>query len=233
MTSTRSIVILGALEQELAAFHRRTTNGKWRGVDVHFALTGVGKVAAAATTQRVISEHRPAAVLFTGVAGSLDPARKIGHIGIGVAAIDADFDVRAWMPGHARGQLPFGGGRLWASDPALVRLALEAPVPGLFPAYIATGSAFLDHPAKAAFLRNVLPDLEAEVGGGLRRPDLIEMEGSAVLQVSAANRVPALAIRAVSDGVEGDAVADFNAFVDQAVEVYAGVVEHVLDHARF
>jgi adenosylhomocysteine nucleosidase len=233
MASTAPIVILGALEQELAAFHRRTKEGKWRGVEVRFALTGVGKVAAAATTQRMIAEHRPAAVLFTGVAGSLDPARNIGDIGIGVAAIDADFDVRAWMPGHARGQLPFGGGRLWASDPELVRLALAAPVPGLFPAYIATGSAFLDSAGKAAFHRDVLPDLAAELDGRSRRPDLIEMEGSAVLQIAAANKIPALAIRAVSDGFAGDAVADFNGFIARSVEIYAGVVEHVLDHARF
>jgi nucleoside phosphorylase len=121
---------------------------------------------------------------------------------------------------------------VWTAHPALVAAALEAAAavaPGrLFPAYIATGSAFLDTAGKARFIAEALGDLEADIGGAPRRPDLIEMEGSAVMQVAAANRVPALAIRAVSDALAGDAVEDFHAFIGRAAERYAGVVEAVL-----
>lgn len=228
MARDRTVVILGALPEELAAYARRIVDGRWHGLRIHTALTGVGKPAAAAATQRAIDLHAPEAVIFTGVAGALDPALRIGDIGIGVAAIDADLDIRAWRPGTRRGELPFTGERLMRSDPALVRLALAAPVPRLFPAYIATGSAFLDAPGKARFRREVLPELAAVVDGRERLPDLIEMEGSAVLQTAIANRVPALAVRAVSDAVEGDAVADFDAFLRQAIGEYVGVVDRVL-----
>jgi adenosylhomocysteine nucleosidase len=225
-------VILGALPEELAAFQARIVAGRWRGVEVHLALTGVGKPAAAATTQRLICEHRPDAVVFTGVAGSLDAQRGIGNIGIGVAAIDADLDVRAWRPDLLRGAQPFTGVRVLRSDPRLVAAALACPVAGLFPAYIASGSAFLDTAGKTRFRTEVLPDLVAEIDGIERVPDLIEMEGSAVLQTALANGVPALAIRAVSDGVEGDAVADFEGFIRGAVGRYAQVVEAVLDRIQ-
>jgi adenosylhomocysteine nucleosidase len=223
-----AVVLLGALPQELAAFTSRIVAGRWAGVRIHAALTGIGKPAAAATTQRLISLHRPDAVVFTGVAGSLDPQRGIGDIGIGVAAIDAELDLRPLRPDCRLGEDPFVGRRVLRSDPRLVAAALASGVPGLFPAYIASGSAFLDSPGKARFRREVLPELEAEIDGVTRRPDLIEMEGSAVLQTATANAVPALAIRAVSDGVEGDAVADFEGFLHSAIGRYAQVVEAVL-----
>lgn len=222
------VVLLGALPQELAAYAGRIRDGRWHGVRVHTALTGVGKPAAAAATQRAIMEHRPDAIIFTGVAGALHPGLRIGAIGIGVAAIDADLDIRSWQPGTRRGELPFGGGRVFACDARLAALAFASGEPGVFPAYIASGSAFLDAAGKARFIREVLPDLAAGIGGAERTPDLIEMEGSAVLQTAIANRVPALAIRAVSDALEGDAVADFDAFVREAIGHYAGVVDHVL-----
>jgi adenosylhomocysteine nucleosidase len=223
-----SVLILGALPQELAACERRLVAGRWNGVEVHLALTGVGKPAAAAAAQRMIDRHRPDAIVFTGVAGALDPARRIGEIGIGVAAIDADLDIRAWLPGTRRGEHPFTGLRVLRSDPVLAAAALATPVAGLFPAYIASGSAFLDTAGKDRFRREVLPDLAAEIDGAPRLPDLIEMEGSAVLQTALAEGVPALAIRAVSDTAGGDAVADFNAFVADAIASYLPVVERVL-----
>lgn len=224
----RSAVILGALPEELAAFQRFITAGRWHGVAVHCALTGVGKTAAAAATQRAISAHAPDAIIFTGAAGSLKADLAIGAIGIGVAAIDADLDIRAWQPNALRGELPFTGQRVFASDARLVATALGAPVGGLFAAYIATGSAFLDTPGKARFCAAVLPDLAATIDGTMRTPDLIEMEGSAVLQIATAHQVPALAIRAVSDALDGDAVTDFNAFIQEAIGRYALVVDHVL-----
>jgi len=48
-----AVVVLGALPQELAAFSSRIVAGRWAGVRIHAALTGIGKPAAAATTQRL------------------------------------------------------------------------------------------------------------------------------------------------------------------------------------
>lgn len=230
-TSDPTIVLLGAMPEELAAFEHHLVDGRWHGIRVHLALTGVGKPAAAAVTQRTIDRHAPDAVIFTGVAGALHPGQRIGDIGIGTAAIDADLDLRALLPGWRLGQ-QFDGSRIMRSDPRLVRLALASDVPRLFPAYIASGSAFLDTAGKARFRSEVLPLLAGTIDGSERQPDLIEMEGSAVLQTANANGVPALAIRAVSDAVDGDAVADFGAFLRAAIGHYTGVVDHVLRNLR-
>lgn len=223
----RPVLVVGAMPEEIAAFTARCRGGRWRGLPVELALTGIGKISAAAATQRAIDRHQPLAVVFTGAAGALDPARRIGEIGIGVAAIDAELDLRPWQPTLRRGELP-DGGRLWRSDPRLVAAALAAPVDGLFPAYLATTSVFLDTPGKARFRAN-LAELTADVDGRARTPDLVEMEGAAVLQVAALAGVPALAIRAVSDAVDGDAATDFSGFLREAIGRSAGVVEAVFD----
>ena len=223
-----TLLLLGALPQEIDAYQHRLTAGRWHGHRVEVVATGVGKVAAAAATRRAIDTHRPDALVFTGVAGALDPRLALGQVGVAHGAIDADFDIRAWMPGVLRGEHPFGGGRVFPCHDRLVAAALGAAVPGLFEAYLATGSAFLDRTGKADFRRTVLPDLAAEVGGRRRTPDLIDMETSAVLQVAATDGLPALALRAVSDTCEGDAVADFNAFLDIAIQHYEQVVDHLL-----
>jgi adenosylhomocysteine nucleosidase len=228
MPAVRRVVILAAMPEESAAFHARVVDGRWAGVEAIIALAGIGKTAAAAAAQHAIVQHAPDALILTGAAGALDRRLRIGDIGIVAGAIDADLDLRAWRRELRRGELPFGGGRVMRSDPRLTAAALAAPVDGLFSAYVATGSAFLDTPGKARFIADILPELRDSVDGGERTPDLIEMEGAAILQVAAANRVPALAIRAVSDAVDGDAVADFTAFIQAAIGRYAVVVEHVL-----
>ncbi len=223
-----TIVLLGALPQEIDAYHHRLEDGRWHGHHVIVLPTGVGKVAAAAATRQALDRHRPDALFFTGVAGALERHLVLGDVGVAHGAIDADFDIRAWMPGAARGELPFGGGRIFPCDDRLVQAALAAPVPGLFEAYLATGSAFLDRQGKATFCREVLTDLAGVVGGRQRTPDLIDMETSAVLQVAAADGIPTLALRAVSDTCDGDAVADFDAFLTVAIRHYEQVVDHVL-----
>jgi adenosylhomocysteine nucleosidase len=222
------VLILGAMPAELAACRARLRRGRWRDAQVRLSLTGVGKPAAAATTARAISVFRPHALIFTGVAGALDPRRRIGDLGIGLAAIDADLDLSRLVPGKPRGEQPFSRERIYPSHPALVAAALALAPPRSFPAYIASGSSFLDASGKAAFIRDTRPLLAAAVAGRHRLPDLIEMEGSAVLQAAALLGVPALALRAVSDEVSGDAAADFTAFLDQAAARSVELIDRLL-----
>jgi adenosylhomocysteine nucleosidase len=71
-------------------------------------------------------------------------------------------------------------------------------------------------------------ELAGVIDGVFRRPNLYNMEDSAVLQVCNANNVPAVIIRAVSDTVEGEAAEDFNAFIDGAVDNYVHIVNYML-----
>ena len=193
------------------------------------AETGVGKTCAAATTQRMIDLYKPRTIIFTGLAGALDESLKAGDIGIGIAAIDADMDLRSFDASYQRGEMLFTRERLFYSDAMLVKIARNAPVKKLFDAYIATGSAFLNKQGKKEFIKQANPELAASLEGAMQQPNLYEMEGSAVLQVAQKNNVPALALRVVSDTLNGDAVKDFKAFIKKETKHCASVVEFVLE----
>lgn len=196
-------------------------------VDVDFSVIGIGKVDAAAHTAELLVRRQPHWLVLVGVAGALRPHLRLGALGIVTGAIDADLDVTAWRPGFRRGQHPLTRECIYRSDTNLASLALAAGHPGAFPAVAATGSAFLDERGKAAFLRDTLPQLSAQ---GEDAPSLIDMETSAFLQVCHRHRAPALALRSVSDTLEGDASADFEAFLRQATHSYAPVLQYLLDH---
>jgi len=231
----KKIAILGAMPQEVEAYQNLVIDGKWNDKEVYVGVTGVGKAAAAASTQKVISEFQPDAIIFTGVAGALDPTLEIGDLCIGVAAIDADLDVRTWDSSYQKGEMPFTRERVYRSDSDLVGLAHQAAYQSeigrkLIDAYIATGSKFLDQTGKEKFVSNGIADLTAEVNGNDQIPNIYEMEGSAVLQVANANNVPCLAIRTISDTLHGDAPKDFNKFVEKAVDDYVAIVDYVLEN---
>lgn len=229
----RSLLVVGALAEETACFGQLEPAACAVGAIVRLGILGVGKVAAAAATERLLAETRPDAAVLVGVAGGLKPEHGLGQVGVVQAAIDAEFDVRAWQPRLRRGEHPFTGERVFPAHPELTRRALAAAPSGkAFFAYAASGSVFLDHSAKRAFVRDVAPDLAHEwPGGGMRTPDLIDMETSAFLQIASAHGVPALALRAVSDPLEGDAAADFAAFLAGASATYVDMVRALLTPA--
>jgi adenosylhomocysteine nucleosidase len=246
MGEIKKVGILSAMPQENRAFNLAHQRHHWHKKRIELGLTGVGKSAAAAKTAEFIVGLEPDLLIFTGVAGSLDDSLEIGDIGIVQYAIDADLDVRVWKESpeaedYLRGQLPFTRERVFQSDPYLVEQALKAPTDlndhwyegaledvKLFEGYVATGSAFLAADGKKDFNEKVNPDLEAELDGIVRRPNLYDMETSAVLQVANAYKTPALVIRAVSDTTRGDSPKDFNEFVKNVIDSYVPIVSHIL-----
>ena len=82
-----------------------------------------------------------------------------------------------------------------------------------------TGSEFVTVERKVA-----LRPVWASVGD----PDAVEMECAAVAQVCKMYSLPFLGLRALSDTLEGDANADFNAFCQEAADNLYPVVSHVV-----
>ena len=70
----KKIVLLAAMGSEVAPL-RTALPG------ILILGTGVGKVAAAMNTQRAITEHRPDALVFVGVAGGLGDVPRLAEIG--------------------------------------------------------------------------------------------------------------------------------------------------------
>lgn len=216
------IAILGAMDTEtapvLAALADPSptslrgipcVSASFAGRRVVVAATGVGKVNAALTTTLVVERFAPSAVVFTGVAGVLDPDLQPGDVVVAETLVHHDL-LRYTEAGErprvikspATGvpnpiELP--------ASPELLALALDtAPdvalegIAGARPprvrfGTIATGDSFIGAQAKKAQLR---ADFRAHA---------CEMEGAAVAQVCRELGVPFLVVRGLSDRASGDA----------------------------
>lgn len=234
-----TIGLICAVPQELAALHSalaethaeglahtRFVTGVLDGHDVVLAGSGMGKVNAAIVTTLLADRFGCRTIVFSGVAGGLDPALSIGDVVVADRIIQHDAGVlenekiRPYQPGHAPIINP--SDRLgYPVDPGLlerVRQRLgDVSLPGqIVYGTVLTGDQYLNCDRTRAWLLS-------ELGG-----QAIEMEGGAVAQVCEAFGLPWLVIRALSDLAGGNALFDFTAFVEQASATSATILRHLL-----
>jgi adenosylhomocysteine nucleosidase len=109
-----------AQAEPLPAGPFRALRGELEGVPVVVAQCGIGKVNAGALTQFVVSQGARS-VVFTGVAGALDPSLRVGDVVVGVDAVQHDVDVTGlgYAPGVrvVRGRV--ASGDVFVADPVL------------------------------------------------------------------------------------------------------------------
>lgn len=222
--------VIGAMPEETATLdalleHRTVTtvgpyellDGTLDGHPVTLAVCGVGKVNAAALTQTLL-EHGATRVLFTGVAGAVDPDLAVGDVVVSRDAVQHDVDVTPL--GYDRGMVP-GEPLTWQADPTLVEIAVKAareavPEARIVTGRIASGDQFIADPQYVAQLRS---DFAATC---------TEMEGAAVAHVCARWDIPWVVIRSISDTADHDASVDFRAFTEIAAQRAGAVVRGML-----
>jgi adenosylhomocysteine nucleosidase len=192
--------------------------GTFMGKNVVLCKSGVGKVNAAVCTQILIDHFGVDAILFTGVAGAVDPSLNIGDLVISTTCLQHDMDVTAL--GFARGMIPYAETSIFAAEPSLIALA-EASCEKLFPGrslkgIILSGDQFVAD-------RDVVRALHEELNGACT-----EMEGAAVAQVSTMNHVPFVIIRSMSDKADGSAHVNFAEFTIQASTHSHQIIEDML-----
>ena len=227
--SLKPVAVVGAMPEEVERLTAgledaqpldvgpyRLTRGELEGVTVVAAECGIGKVNAAALTQHLVSLG-VGSVVFTGVAGALDPSLRVGDVVIGVDAVQHDVDVTGL--GYAPGEVP-GTGTVFASDPRLVALA-EAAARDLtdvrvVTGRVASGDVFVADPATGARIRELFGAACAE------------MEGAASAQVCAAWGVPFVVVRSISDTADHAAQVDFRSFTRLAAERAEALVRGLL-----
>lgn len=226
--STSRIAIMGALDeevQELLNHLSDRTEKKWKGITFHEGILfgkevvivkcGVGKIFAALTTQKLIEFYEPEALIFTGVAGALNPNYEIGDIVLANDCVQHDLD--ATGIGIPRGKVPFTEFHFFECSKELIQKAQSTPTHHtIHTGRILTGDQFLTTSSELEYLTS-------ELYG-----DAVEMEGAAVGFVCTFNDVPFLIIRTISDKADHSATIDFTEFVEEVSKNSLELIKHLL-----
>jgi adenosylhomocysteine nucleosidase len=249
------LAIISATHEEIAAIvdsltalrtqevgRRRYHLGRLCDTEVVAVFSRWGKVAAAATVMQAVVSYAATEVIFTGVAGAVDPELSIGDVIVGTELVQHDMDASPLFP---RYEIPLLGKAVIAADSALcARLTIAA-------------QEFLGHDLKTAVLRSELAAFDISsprVRAGLiasgdkffaradeidalrrRLPGAlcVEMEGAAVAQVCDEHAVKFGVIRTISDAADHNAVHDFPRFSSAIAGRYsAGILSRFVRRSR-
>lgn len=191
-------------------------SGALEGHRVLLAECGIGKVNAAALTQALLAAGATRLV-FTGVAGAVEPGLDVGDIVVSSDTVQHDVDVTGL--GYRLGEVP-GCGASWPADEGLVALARAAaedlPDLKVVVGRVASGDTFV---AGAEATRRLAREFAAAC---------TEMEGAAVGQICARWGVPFVIVRSISDRADHTAQVDFRAFTKRAAANAEMVVRGLL-----
>lgn len=234
----RLIGVMGAMDVELEMIHqdmlieqvdtiaqRIFTVGTLYDIPCITVRAGIGKVNAAMTSEMLIREYGVDAIVFTGVAGGIDPDLHIGDIVISERVVH-----------HDLGEIQPDSFVVWdtigyIADSALVEFTMQAvmktifkPIPpemregrNLLPrvklGIVATGDQFIASETKRQWIEQSL------------HAACVEMEGAAVAQVCTVHDVPFVIIRSLSDLANEEADIDFESFVHYAAANSNAIVQ--------
>lgn len=231
--TTSVIGLIGAMDEEIELLLAQMVSSKkvskagvnyvkgtLQGREIVVCKSGVGKVNAAVTTQILIDHFGVSQVLFTGVAGALDPRLNIGDIVISSSCMQHDMDVTPL--GYERGVIPYQSISDFPADDRLISLAEQAckelSAEGYLVGKVLSGDQFIAS-------RDTVQTLYEQLNGVCA-----EMEGSAVAQVCHMNGVPYVVIRSMSDKADGSAHVNFAEFTVKASQRSHSIVSHILNH---
>jgi adenosylhomocysteine nucleosidase len=232
MIQNSPIAILTAIPEEMAAFGLhfiqtgqqtvagiRVHQGALDGRAVVLAESGIGKVNGALAATILLDRFACRGIIFSGVAGGLDPALAVGDLVIATDIIQHDYGamIKGELEVYRAGVLPFPqfrGDLPLTANPDLIGLAREAleDAASVHFGTILTGDSYLGctHTRERLF---------GDFSGRA-----VDMESGAVAQIADAFGLPWLIIRALSDLAGEDSQLDFQIFAKEAAEKAAATV---------
>jgi adenosylhomocysteine nucleosidase len=211
------------------------TEGILSGRHVVIAQTGMGKVNAAMTTTLMLEHFQPREIIFTGIAGALNPQLLPGDLVIGTRVTYHDYgivdpDTMLHRPTHNPFTLKENP-LYFTCDTQLVSYARRLSntislekihrndtdqSPRIITGTIVTGDVFVSSATAAKSLQQQL------------QADATEMEGAAVAQVCFQQHVPFIVIRSMSDNANDHAHTDVASFYEVAAHNSARFVMGIL-----
>jgi adenosylhomocysteine nucleosidase len=251
LLQTMPIGLICAIPQELdeLRYHLTTAfsdvrgqvqfeTGTLDGHNVVLAGSGMGKVNASIVATVMADRFACRTIVFSGVAGGLDPALSIGDVVIAdrviqhdAGLIDSD-GLRTYQAGH----VPFINPtqRLgYAVDPDLLA-RVKHRLNGFGLPALSSAAGGDDRPAQIAYGTVLSGDqylhddstrtrLHGQFSGRA-----IEMEGGAVAQACESFMLPWLVIRTLSDLAGHDSGLEFTTFVDEVAATSADILRRIL-----
>jgi adenosylhomocysteine nucleosidase len=212
--------------------------GRLAGRDVVLAEAGIGKVNTATVTTLLASRFGADLIVFSGVAGGLDPELAIGDLVIAERAIQHDCGVieDAGLTPYQAGHVPFFNPTPelgYATDPALLA-RVRARLEDLALPPLSSAAGGVGRPPRLVYGTILAGDqyIHSELARArLHRTfqaQAVAMEGGAMAQVARRMGVPWLEIRALSDLAGADSRFDFARFVDEVARSSARILTRLL-----
>ena len=212
--------------------------GELDGHRVVLSRAGMGKVSAALVATVLADRFGCRAIVFSGVAGGLDPMLRIGDVVIAERTIQHDAGVieEAALQVYQAGHVPFINPTTqfgYAADPALLA-RVRGRLDGLTLPALSSRAGGRGRPPCITFGTVLTGDqylhcevtrvrLHAELAG-----QAVEMEGAAVSQVCESFGIHWLVVRSLSDLAGADSSVDFTAFVDEVAAQSALILRHLM-----
>lgn len=237
------IGIICAMDCEMALIRKELQNettttlagrtfvcGNLYGKEVVVVVSHIGKVAAALTTTLLLQCFPVQSVLFSGVAGGINPALRVGDALIADYSVQHDFKLpEAWGPkfripmlelsyipsdanltAAAKAAVEDYFAHEFANDvPQQYRDAFGIHAPKVLVGTVASGDEFICTAERNRWLYD-----------NVDNAGCAEMEGAAVAQVCTEFGVPFTIIRVISDGAGDSASVDYDQFVEHAAKYF-------------
>ncbi|MDD3342873.1 MAG: 5'-methylthioadenosine/adenosylhomocysteine nucleosidase [Sulfurospirillaceae bacterium] len=224
------IAIMGAMVEEITPLleyfnHYETVEfaknkyylTSYKGLDIVLAYSKIGKVNASLTAATMIERFGAQKLLFSGVAGAVNPTLKIGDLIVATKLAQHDLDITVF--GHPYGYVPEGAVYV-ESDRGLLALAksvAERKKLYVQEGIIATGDQFICDVDKKEWIEKTF------------NADALEMEGASVAVVCDALQIPFFVLRAISDAADMDAGFSFDEFLNSSAKISAEFIIAMLD----
>lgn len=233
-----AIQILLQIEKKIVKGMRTYYQGSLYNKKVILVFSRWGKVASATTATQLINDFNVEEIIFTGVAGGVQPDVFVGDIVIGKDLYQHDMDgsplVRAFevpLLGKSafsthlekRHQLAQASDRFlqnkneYLSKEQFINFEIKRPKVHI--GDIASGDQFISSSEQSLKIISNLPTVKC-----------VEMEGAAVAQVCYEYKVPFSIIRTISDNANHHAHVDFPKFAKEIASKYAlGILRYYLN----
>ena len=215
------IGIIGAMSSEIDALKENVIDlkvenisgidfyiGKIHNKDVVIAKCGIGKVFASVCVEAMILKYHPKQIIHIGIAGSLIKELSVRDVAIAEAVVQYDIDQTAF-------DMPLG----FIQDLELIEIPcsktlvneIESCAKNINVNYktgiIASGDKFISNDKDKEIIKDVFDAIA------------VDMESAATGQVCYINNIDFIAIRAMSDGGDDDAVNTYNVLKQQSADI--------------